>query len=130
MKLWNLNASLAGPIIRDRLWFFFSYRDWGNNKYLANTFNPDGTQGIDDNHLYGSTTRLTYQLSSKNRISAYMDRLGKTQSRRGFSPGYSPDAAYYSIAPHPINAIIKWTSPLSNKLPVESTYGGAWFDRE
>ena len=28
-KVWDLNVSEGGPIRKDRLWFFASYRDWG-----------------------------------------------------------------------------------------------------
>src|SRR6195256_3009416 len=37
-KVWDFNASQGGPIKKDRLWFFASYRDWGVYQYIANSF--------------------------------------------------------------------------------------------
>src|SRR5206468_12232526 len=44
--IFDTNASLGGPIKRDRLWFFGSYRNVGNNNIVANSFYPDGSPGI------------------------------------------------------------------------------------
>ena len=37
-KLWDINPSFGGPIVRDRLWFFGTYRYQGNRQYVANMF--------------------------------------------------------------------------------------------
>ena len=42
-RLYDVNYSLGGPIMRDRLWFFISGRNWAYNNYVANAFNPDGS---------------------------------------------------------------------------------------
>src|SRR5437764_3923611 len=33
-SLYDLNATLGGPIARDRLWFFYTVRRWSANNYL------------------------------------------------------------------------------------------------
>jgi hypothetical protein len=95
-RLYDFNASLGGPIKREKLWFFSSYRNWATNSYVANAFNPDGSPAVDDYLLYDSTTRLTYQLSQTNKLSAYYDLSHKNQGHRGFAAGFSPAAAYVS----------------------------------
>ena len=30
--------------MKDRLWFFFTGRNWAYDQYAANSFKPDGTQ--------------------------------------------------------------------------------------
>jgi len=43
-KVWDFNASEGGPIVKNRLWFFASYRDWGVYQYIANSFFKNGDQ--------------------------------------------------------------------------------------
>ncbi len=49
--IYDVNASLGGPIRRDRLWFFGSYRNVGNDNIVANSFYPDGSPGIYDQRV-------------------------------------------------------------------------------
>jgi len=58
-KLYDVNYSLGGPIMRDKLWFFISGRNWAYNNFVAGAFNPDGSQAVDDNVLKSFPTRLT-----------------------------------------------------------------------
>src|SRR5436189_3574530 len=71
--IFDANASLGGPIKRDRLWFFGSYRNVGNNNIVANSFYPDGSPGIYDQRVRNYTLRLTWQVNPRNKITAYDD---------------------------------------------------------
>ena len=43
-KQYDINYTVAGPVIKDRLWFFVSGRNWAYNNYVGGAFNADGTQ--------------------------------------------------------------------------------------
>ncbi len=47
-SVWDVNLTYGGPIQRDRLWFFATYRAWSADNYLANTFDSQGNQAVDD----------------------------------------------------------------------------------
>ena len=121
--VFDVNASIGGPIKRDKLWFFGSYRNVGNNNIVANSFYPDGSPGIYDQRVRNYTLRLTWQVTPRNKISAYDDYQWKyvghlftsgidvaTASRR------RPPALKYTDA-------IKWTSAVSSKLVFDVGYG-------
>ena len=87
-QIFDYNASLGGPILRDRLWFFSSYRYWGADVFHSNSFwNLDPTrrtyvpdvsrQSLDDNTLKSGMTRLTLQASRRHKFAAYLDRTSK-----------------------------------------------------
>ena len=62
---YDVNYSFAGPIVRDRLWFFGSGRHWAYNNYVANAFNADGSRARADNALMAFPVRLTWQISNR-----------------------------------------------------------------
>ena len=87
---YDINYSAGGPIVKDRLWFFVSGRNWAYNNYVANALNPDGSQAVDDNNLKAFPARLTYQASSKNRLTTLFDWTNKVRGHRNLSPTVSP----------------------------------------
>jgi carboxypeptidase family protein len=64
----DFNFSLGGPILRNRLWFFFSPRLWGASNYLLNGILPDGSQAVDHTRIRAYTTRITAQIGQKNKV--------------------------------------------------------------
>jgi hypothetical protein len=60
-SVYDFNATFGGPIVRDRLWFFSTYRKWSANNYLANTFDSRGNQAIDVHRIQVGSVRLTLQ---------------------------------------------------------------------
>jgi len=122
-RLYDVNGSLGGPIVRNRLWFFTSTRVWAYNNFVANAFNPDGSQAQDDNLLEGYTNRLTWQMSQKNKLTAVLDRLPKYRGHRNLEVGgVDPKATVVQSTPLSYYAQAKWTSTLTNKLLLEAGY--------
>lgn len=118
----DVNASFGGPIRRDVLWFFSSYRNLGSHLAVADVFYPDGRQAINDNWLSQGMTRLTWRPHTKHKIAGYYDlskkQTGHEQLQRGIEERAAvrrpADGLFY------IMAQTKWTGTLSNKLMVES----------
>ena len=66
----DLSGAFGGPLMKDKLWFFFSARRWGVDQYINNAFyNRDPThrtwqpdpdrQVVDDNIIKSGMLRLT-----------------------------------------------------------------------
>jgi hypothetical protein len=125
-RMWDLNYSLGGPIIRDRLWFFVSGRNWAYNNYVANAFNPDGSRAVDDNDLKSFPGRITAQLSRRDRVTAMFDWANKIRGHRGLTARVSPEASDFQSQPASHIAQAKWTSAWSTKLLVEAGYNNTY----
>jgi len=127
--LYDVNMSLGGPIKQDKLWFFASYRNVGNNMRIPDTFMPDGSPGIFDQIVQNVTGRLTWQASPRNKVSAYMDRAFKALDKE-LSPGEDPVTSALRRTPVLYyTAAVKWTSTVSNRLLLQGGWGAGVQDR-
>src|SRR5262245_19437435 len=68
LSLFDTAASLSGPIVRDKFWFTGTYKISSLNQYVLGNYNPNGTQGLDDNRITNGTFKLSYQLSKANQL--------------------------------------------------------------
>jgi len=123
-SVYDVNVTLGGPVKRDRLWFFSTYRRWSANNFLGNTFTSTGDQAVDDQHISDATIRLTTQISKRNKVSLHYDRSWKWR-------GHRPNNWLNASINDPISDVvqttqknyigeIKWTSPISNRLLAEA----------
>src|SRR5689334_8679197 len=81
-SVYDVNATFGGPLMKDRLWFFSTFRRWSANNYLGNTFTSTGEQAIDDQHITDATGRVTWQATPKNKVSLHYDRSIKWRGHR------------------------------------------------
>jgi hypothetical protein len=82
--VFDIDAALGGPVIRDRLWFYATGRYQTNTSYLAGLFYPvDATafirtedrsrQAYDDQFVWDVTGRFTASLNQKMRVNGFFD---------------------------------------------------------
>ena len=122
-SVYDINVALGGPIKRDALWFFASYRRWSANRFVANTFNRDGSQALDDGHQTNGTFRFTYAPNAKNKV-FFSEGIGRPTRghRRDNQPAtfVQPEAALLQTTPSNYLIQAKWTATLSNRLLLEA----------
>jgi hypothetical protein len=123
--IYDVNASVGGPIKRDSLWFFGSYRNVVGNNVIANSFYPDGQPGIYDQRVNNYTLRLTWQATPRNKVTIYDDYQTKFVGHE-FSSG--TDVLTASWRRDPIikyTAAGKWTSTVSDRLLFDAGLGAS-----
>src|SRR5262245_37356165 len=121
-RIIDMTAAEGGPIKKDKLWFFMSARYFSVNNFIANTFFDNGSQGIDDQYIRSALARVTWQISPRNKFTAYFDEVDKfrghdmqsledpeTAALRWFSPAYHTNQA-------------KWTSTVTSRLMVDAGF--------
>ena len=133
-KLSNFEASVGGPLKKDKVWYFVSARTFHLNTLPADTFEPAGpatpfaappagtTPGVDPQNINSAQVRLTWQMSEKNKLAVYNDRLGKNRGA-AMTAGFDPDTA--SIvwnSPIYSTGSIKLTSTVTNRILLEAGF--------
>jgi len=120
----DFNFSLGGPVKRDRLWFFATWRRIATNSIIANNFYKDGRPGIEDQWIQNQMVRLTWQVNPKNKFTIYHDRYPKFKGHE-MAALTDPDTA--ARRRNPFNALYytaqaKWTSTMTSRLLLEAGF--------
>jgi hypothetical protein len=133
-EVWDINPSIGGPIVRDRLWFHYTFRHWGVNKTVADSYfdadpspfvyTPDfNRRGIDDGHIVSNAGRISWAASGKDKISVYHDNQRKYRDHWGISATIPPEAAGVQVTPTSFVNVTKWTRTHTNRLLFEGGLG-------
>jgi hypothetical protein len=80
-ETYDYNGQVGGPLIKDKLWFFTSWRLWATDN-LSAAFNLNGTQALNDNQIADEMGKFSYQINQKNRLSLMYFRNQKNRYHR------------------------------------------------
>src|SRR5258705_6328470 len=131
----DTNATVGGPIKKDSLWYFGSVRLFTVNKPIGNTYVSDGTkagiaacaaalagrggtlcpQGVDPNHQYSGLVRMTWQISPRNKLAGYYDRIHKVREAAMSAGDDQTTSSIPWNSPLYTTNLIKYTSTVSSK---------------
>lgn len=128
-RIFDQNIGIGGPILRDRIWFYSTFRRWGVDQTITDsfynldptfrTYRPDlARPTVDDNVIKSGAVRLTFQLSPKHRVAGYLDRIVKFRGHE--CPPLSAEEACGIRSPKRyFTAQLKYTGTISDKLLIE-----------
>lgn len=131
LRLYDVSVDVGGPIKKDRLWWFFSYRKYDNYERVIG-FPKDFWSG-----LRNTTLRLDWQANEKNRLLFFAHPRTKRQANRDAAFNVSPEATRNQTTPTNL-IVLNWNSPLSDKtlvevsgtyahMPVDYDYAEEWY---
>jgi hypothetical protein len=147
-KAYDVNGSVGGPILRDRLWFFASARRQLNSTYFANLYynknagdqarwdyDPDFNQqaytAIIQPDING---RVTWQASAKHKFGFF--HTHQPRDTLGDRANVSPESMNHFKVTTGRLTTVTWQSPSTNKLLLdarlathgEELYNSVWDD--
>jgi hypothetical protein len=121
---YDYNGQIGGPLIRDKLWYFGSFRWWKVNNIVSGAFNPDNSLAINDNLIANEMVKLSYQATKKNYFSAMYSRNQKNRyHRRNTPPYFIPDKAAVLQNQPGSTVIAKWVYTPNAKWVIDNGAG-------
>src|SRR5262245_56241230 len=136
LNVYDGTATFGGPIKKDKLWFFASAREWGNNYVFAGFYwnktqgtpfyTPDPTRPANRTQWFESkAARLTWQAAEKHKISffgGFQDAcIGRTRTV-SIDVDMAPEAIRaYHFRPTGFYQTA-WTAPLTSRLLVDAAW--------
>jgi len=121
-KQYDINFNVGGPIVKQKAWFFYSYRL--NDQYKT-TLGSDvlARSKLSNNYTF----KGTFQLNSSNQIIGFLNKRNKLQELRDFAPPLVPieAARYQASRNYPWK--MEWTSVLGSRAFLDVLYGN-WYN--
>jgi hypothetical protein len=133
-NIWDVNPSIGGPILRNKVWFNYTFRNLGSTKTKTNAYfdknpspfiyEPDfNNPGLDDGHITSNAGRIAWQATSKDKFSVYHDNQRKYRNHWGIAATIPPEAAGVQVTPTSYAHVTKWTRTHTNRLLFEGGFG-------
>jgi carboxypeptidase family protein len=145
-KVYDLSGTIGGPIAADRLWYFVTAHRGGSTTKSTNVFYnlnagdaakwsyaPDLSRIAYWDRLFeNASARVTWQMTRRNKVSAYWDEQVLCRTCTGATPAgvdpprVSPEAV--GVFGRPLRVTqATWSAPTSNRLLLEAGFGSTYF---
>jgi hypothetical protein len=120
----DTSVSAGGPIMKDRLWIFGSYRRYDLREDVLSITTDTGGPGVDADHQTNTDLRLDWQVTPKNKFSfIWLYNEQNRFNRRDTSYQFvSPEASWVQIEPAYILEGL-WTSQITSNLLADFRFG-------
>jgi hypothetical protein len=135
-RAYDFDPAFGGPLVKDKLWFWGSYRRLVSDKTVAGIFfnaSPTpyryvpnlGAPAQNNEENGNESVRLTAQVSPRNKVNVQF------QDAQRVIPGYgyalnsllnTPEATMYNAAVPDYFGQVGWTSPVTNRLLLEGGF--------
>jgi len=143
--IYDSGVNLGGPIKKDLLWFFGSFREWGNERQAANKFynlnqgtaqwyqyTPDFSRpGFAKEWYESKALRVTVKAGEKSKFNFFADPQRDCHCPALTASGsLNAPEAFFSYKLHPAGLYqITWNAPVTSRLLFEagaSRADGSW----
>jgi hypothetical protein len=120
-KMFDVGAHISGPVMRDRLWFSGTWHDQRFDAYRLGNYNPDGTPVINDNLMWTTTAKATWQITRIAQLSYFHNLQYKLIGHRGGGIFADGRARNYNDKYPTVNQVT-FTSPIGTKMVFDAAY--------
>jgi hypothetical protein len=121
LKMYDLGLTVTGPVVTDKLWFVGTLKRTFLDQLRVGSYNPDGTQFVDDNKMVTYSGKLSYATSTSSQLHytyLYSNKQRFHRSGNSLTDFYESAATHLQELEGHVNQA-KWTKTLSNKMVMD-----------
>jgi hypothetical protein len=118
---YDFGAFVAGPAVKDKLWYSLTWHQQRFNDYKLGNYNVDGTPIIDDNWMWTSSEKVAWQVTKSAQLSYFNNLQYKFIGHRGGGM-FGDGAARQFNFKYPDVHQVKFTTTIGTKMVVDSSY--------
>ena len=122
-KSYDYGAWMSGPMVKDKLWWSYSYHNKALNQYIAGNYNPDGTQVLDDNSVWTTSGKIAWQVTKAAQLAYTNNNQHRIVGHRNDSGGtFASSQARNINDKYPDAHQVKFTTPWRGKMVLDVSY--------
>ena len=132
-QTWTFNPAFGGPVVHDKLWYYFAGNKTNNQNYWSiypnkNAGNPNAWTYVPDTSaeqsvynltLWTINGRLTWQMADKHKISFYFDQQSRCTCPQANATN-SPEALTNEAFPAQHFASVTYSAPITSRLLLDA----------
>lgn len=121
LHIFDVGASASGPVLPDRLWFVGTAKAVGLDQLRLGSYNPDGSQFVDDNFMKTWSGKGSWAINAANQL--HVNHVFNNKQRFHYNgnvtTGFVESQATWVQTLKTNLDQAKWTSALSSRLLVD-----------
>jgi hypothetical protein len=121
IRMYDIGLTVTGPVVINKLWFVGTMKRSFLDQYRIGSYNPDGTQFVDDNKMVTYSGKLSYAMSSNSQLHysyLYSNKQRFHRSGNSLTDFWESASTHLQELEGHVNQA-KWTKTFSTKMVVD-----------
>jgi len=121
LHIYDAGAWLSGPVVRDRLWFSAAWHRQGLDQYLLGNYDPNGSQVLDDNLMWTTSAKASWQATKNIQLSYFNNLQYKLIGHRNGGGTFAESRARNLNDKYPDIHQVKYTQTIGSRIVVDAS---------
>lgn len=121
LHIYDAGAWLSGPVVRDKLWFSASWHRQGLDQYLLGNYDPNGSQVLDDNRMWTTSAKASWQATKNIQLSYFNNLQYKLIGHRNGGGTFAESRARNLNDKYPDIHQVKYTQTIGSRIVVDAS---------